>query len=52
LAFKKPPKGDAVKLLAIDCSTERMSLALSDNDQRWQRESVGRLDSRHHGLAG
>jgi tRNA threonylcarbamoyladenosine biosynthesis protein TsaB len=41
LAFKKPPKGDAVKLLAIDCSTERMSLALSDNDQRWQHVGVG-----------
>ena len=30
-----------MKLLAIDCSTERMSLALSDNDQRWQHEGVG-----------
>ena len=30
-----------MKLLAIDCSTERMSLALADGDQRWQHEGAG-----------
>jgi len=30
-----------VKLLAIDCSTERLSLALSAGDQRWQHEGTG-----------
>ena len=30
-----------MKLLAIDCSTERMSLALSAGDQRWQHEGAG-----------
>ena len=30
-----------MKLLAIDCSTERMSLALSDGDQRWTHEGAG-----------
>ena len=30
-----------MKLLAIDCSTERLSLALSAGDQRWQHEGAG-----------
>ena len=30
-----------MKLLAIDCSTDRMSLALADGDLRWQHEGAG-----------
>ena len=30
-----------MKLLAIDCSTDRMSLALSHGDLRWQHEGAG-----------
>ena len=30
-----------MKLLAIDCSTERLSLALADGDQRWTHEGAG-----------
>jgi len=30
-----------VKLLAIDCSTERLSLALANSDQRWTHEGAG-----------
>ena len=30
-----------MKLLAIDCSTERLSLALADGDQRWTHEDAG-----------
>jgi hypothetical protein len=30
-----------VKLLAIDCSTDRLSLALANGDQRWQHEGAG-----------
>ena len=30
-----------MKLLAIDCSTDRLSLALSAGDQRWQHEGAG-----------
>ncbi len=30
-----------MKLLAIDCSTERLSLALAYGDQRWQHEGAG-----------
>jgi tRNA threonylcarbamoyladenosine biosynthesis protein TsaB len=41
LAFKKPPKGDAVKLLAIDCSTERMSVALAQGERRWTHAGAG-----------
>ena len=30
-----------MKLLAIDCSTDRMSVALADGDLRWQLEGAG-----------
>ena len=30
-----------MKLLAIDCSTDRMSLALADGDLHWQHEGAG-----------
>jgi tRNA threonylcarbamoyladenosine biosynthesis protein TsaB len=30
-----------MKLLAIDCSTERMSVALAQGDRRWTHESAG-----------
>ncbi len=30
-----------MKLLAIDCNTDRMSLALADGDLRWQHEGAG-----------
>ena len=30
-----------MKLLAIDCSTERMSVALAQGDRRWTHEGVG-----------
>jgi tRNA threonylcarbamoyladenosine biosynthesis protein TsaB len=41
LAYKKLPKGDAVKLLAIDCSTDRMTLALCHGERRWQHVGAG-----------
>jgi tRNA threonylcarbamoyladenosine biosynthesis protein TsaB len=41
LAFKKPTKADDMKLLAIDCSTERMSVALAQGERRWTHEGVG-----------
>jgi tRNA threonylcarbamoyladenosine biosynthesis protein TsaB len=41
LAFKKPAKAHEMKLLAIDCSTERMSVALAQGERRWTHEGVG-----------
>jgi tRNA threonylcarbamoyladenosine biosynthesis protein TsaB len=41
LAFKKPAKAHEMKLLAIDCSTERMSVALAQGERRWTHEGGG-----------
>jgi tRNA threonylcarbamoyladenosine biosynthesis protein TsaB len=41
LAFKKPAKVHEMKLLAIDCSTERMSVALAQGERRWTHEGGG-----------
>jgi tRNA threonylcarbamoyladenosine biosynthesis protein TsaB len=41
LVFKKPAKAHEMILLAIDCSTERMSVALAQGDRRWTHEGVG-----------
>jgi tRNA threonylcarbamoyladenosine biosynthesis protein TsaB len=41
LAFKKPAKAHEMILLAIDCSTERMSVALAQGERRWTHAGVG-----------
>jgi tRNA threonylcarbamoyladenosine biosynthesis protein TsaB len=41
LAFKKPAKAHEMKLLAIDCSTERMSVALAQGERRWTHAGAG-----------